>query len=245
MAEGTMYENSGVVYVVESKQFEGKNGRPPATLFSFQIEGTRRWFRCGRIKPKFQEGDFISFENDAKANVDMDTVQIGEGNDGGNGSSGGNGNRGDRGSTGGNPRASGGSGGSRGSRPAAASGGQSAGVTRDGYWANKEARDIEKDERYQNVDIPRMSWSAARSDAVRLVAAALENDCLALGQKKGDRLDILLGQVDEVTERFLMQNMNAGERYKELKENGPGLFTQEEVDESVTFSDMDEDFDDE
>lgn len=89
-------------------------------------------------------------------------------------------------------------------------------VSRDDYWGNKEKKDIEKDERYQTQDIPRMSFSASQERAVALVCAALANDCIALGSAKGKRMDILLAQVDEVTKRFYVQSMNAPEYHKEI-----------------------------
>ena len=32
------------------------------TLYSFQLEGDRAWYRCGTEKPAFNEGDSINFE---------------------------------------------------------------------------------------------------------------------------------------------------------------------------------------
>lgn len=195
------YQNSGTVTKVDSKEFDGRNG--PVLLHSFQIDSSRRWFRLGRKKPTFQQGDTISFENDDKGNVDYDSIVTG-------------GAPAAPPRQGGAPRAANRQGGGR---PAPASGG--GGQTRDGYWAEKEARDLQKDKRYQEVDVPRMSFSASQERAVALVSAALANDALSLGQKKGERLDLLLEYVDQVTDRFFVDSMNAHKRLSEILANGP------------------------
>lgn len=204
------YENQGVVEVIESRDFDGKRG--PVTLWSFQIAGSRRWFRLGRVEPEFQEGDNIGFENDEKGYVDVDTIVFDPApkrSDRGSGGSRG----GDRGrSRSGNSRNA--SGGGR-SRSQGSSGAESGGVTRDGYWANKEARDLEKDKRYQEVDVPRMSLPSARDAAVRLALGALNAGALSLGTKKADQLDTLVGIVDELTDKFFADNMNAHNRLKQ------------------------------
>lgn len=69
---------------------------------------------------------------------------------------------------------------------------------RDAYFEEKQRRDIE-------VVEPRINFSASQRDAISLVTSALANDCLALGTKKGDRLEILLEMVDEVALRFYHQ----------------------------------------
>ena len=194
------YQNSGTVTTIDSKEFDGRNG--PVLLWSFQIDGSRRWFRLGRKRPTFQKGESISFENDEKGNVDFDSIVAGGAPAAPLRQSGA-------------PRAANNQGGQR---AASNSGG---GQTRDGYWAEKEARDLQKDKRYQEVDVPRMSFSAAQDRAVTLVAAALSNDALSLGQKKGERLDLLLEYVDQVTDRFFTDSMNAHTRLKEIAERGP------------------------
>lgn len=69
---------------------------------------------------------------------------------------------------------------------------------RDAYFEEKQRRDIE-------VVEPRINFSASQRDAIALVTAALAHDCLALGTKKGDKLEILLQMVDEVALRFYNQ----------------------------------------
>lgn len=215
------YQNSGTVTTIDSKEFDGRGG--PVLLYSFQVDSSRRWFRLGRKKPTFQKGDFISFENDEKGNVDFQSLVTGDAPAAPPRQSGA-------------PRAANRQGGQR---PASNSGG---GQTRDGYWAEKEARDLQKDKRYQEVDVPRMSFSAAQDRAVTLVAAALSNDALSLGQKKGERLDLLLEYVDQVTDRFFTDSMNAHTRLKEIAERGPAKaaaaeddLAEEDFDEEIPF----------
>jgi hypothetical protein len=75
---------------------------------------------------------------------------------------------------------------------------------KDTYWADKDA--------YQkNVVEPRINFSASQRDAVALVTAALEFDCLSFGSTaKGKKLDMLLDYVDQVTDRFVAQRQATG-----------------------------------
>ena len=50
----------GVVSKTSAKDWGGRNGT--VTLYSFQLEGDRAWYRCGTEKPAFNEGDSINFE---------------------------------------------------------------------------------------------------------------------------------------------------------------------------------------
>jgi hypothetical protein len=77
--------------------------------------------------------------------------------------------------------------------------------SKDEYWAEKDA--------YQrNVVEPRINFSASQRDAVALVSAALEFDCLSFGSvAKGKKLDMLLDYVDQVTARFVEQRRATGD----------------------------------
>lgn len=220
------YENQGVVEVIESREFDGKRG--PVTLWSFQIEGSRRWFRLGRVEPEFQEGDNIGFENDEKGNVDVDTIVFDpEPKRTARGSGGGRSGDRSRGRSGGSRNAAGGG------RTRSQGGGsaEAGGVTRDGYWANKEARDLEREKRYQEVDVPRMSLPSAREAAIKVTELALANGAVSLGTKKAaEKLDTLVGIVDELTDKFFADNMNAHNRLKEAAtgERAPAFDPDEE-----------------
>ena len=97
-------------------------------------------------------------------------------------------------------------------------GGGNSQLSRDGYWADKEKRDLEKDKRYQSVDVPRMSFSASQERAVTLVSAALANGALSFGNvAAGKKLDMLLGFVDQVTDRFFLQAMHSHEHVAKLE----------------------------
>lgn len=50
----------GVVSKTSAKDWAGRNGT--VTLYSFQLEGARNWYRCGSQKPPFVEGDSIEFQ---------------------------------------------------------------------------------------------------------------------------------------------------------------------------------------
>lgn len=191
-----MYTNEGVVSQVSCKPWsDPKTGRV-INLYSFQIEGSNRWFRTGENEPTFRQGEFITFTNDAKANVKLQSVTVGNASGGGAPA----------------PAAA-----PNNSAPQQQPAARPSGVSRDDYWANKEAKDVAKDERYQTVDIPRMSFSATFQPAVDVVCAALANDALSFGTtKKGDKLDYLLDCVDQVHDRFFVQAMASHERLQNL-----------------------------
>lgn len=73
---------------------------------------------------------------------------------------------------------------------APAAGGQS----KAGYWDEKEKRDLRTQRAIQ--------YQASRNAALEVAKMALEHDCLSLGQKKADKLDILMAFIDETTDRF-------------------------------------------
>jgi len=74
--------------------------------------------------------------------------------------------------------------------PAGAQGGQS----KQSYWDEKEKRDL--------ITQRAIQYQASRNAAIEVAKIALEQDCLSLGAKKADRIDILLAFVDEVTDRY-------------------------------------------
>ena len=186
----------GQVRTISTKEwYDDKKGQN-INLYSFQLDGNNKWFRTGTNRPPCNEGDSISFDVNEKGNVNINSLKPSQGGQSTGGSTG-------------QPSSN------SSARQQSSSGG---GQSRDGYWSAKEANDKAKDERYQSQDIPRMSFSAAQDRAVQLVSAALTHDCLAFGNmKKGDKLDYVLGCVDEVTDRFLVQTMGAGEHFKSLQ----------------------------
>jgi len=194
------FSNQGQVSETSTKEwYDNKKGRN-INLYSFRIEGNNRWFRTGTNEPNFRQGDFITFTNDDKNNVRLENVQVGNA-PAGNASA---------------PPQSAATTAQRQSSGSTGGGGQN----RDGYWAAKEAKDIEKDARYQTQDVPRMSFSAAQDRAVNLVAAALAHDCLSFGtMKKGDKLDYVLQCVDQVSNRFFLNAMYAPERLVDLEDD--------------------------
>jgi hypothetical protein len=66
------------------------------------------------------------------------------------------------------------------------------------YWRWKQIHDLQRQSYFD--------WRDARADATRIVCAALDNDVLSLGQKKGLKLDVLIGQIKETTEALLERN---------------------------------------
>lgn len=202
----SQYANEGVVSTVSAKDwYDNKKGRN-IVLYSFQLQGSNRWFRTGEDELPFSEGDYIRFTNDAKANVAVSSIEVGNAPSGGA-----------------QPATS--------QAPARTPARQSSGggrtqkgggQNREGYWADKEARDLEKDKRYLEQDIPRMCFTTAQDRAVNLVTAALEFDCLSFGNMaKGQKLDALLVFVDKVTDRFVKQTMQSPQHVAALLEERP------------------------
>lgn len=176
---------SGKVREISSRDFPGINGKGYVTLWSFRVEGNNKYFRTGETKPNFRETDFVAFEADDKGKVSNLLVEVSRAPDSAQ-----------------TPP-------SGGYKSAPREGGS---TTKEGYWAEKEARDIEKDQRYHNVVEPRITYSSAQSDAVRLVAVALEHDLLSFGNaNKSAKLGLLLDYVDQVTLRFAHNRLNAPE----------------------------------
>jgi len=83
---------------------------------------------------------------------------------------------------------------------------QARGNARDKYWEDKDAYD-------KQVTGPRINFSASQRDAISLVTAALEQDCLSFGNAaKGKKLDMLLEFVDQITDRFVEQRIATSEQ---------------------------------
>jgi hypothetical protein len=71
--------------------------------------------------------------------------------------------------------------------------------SRDEYWANKEARDVAKDARFQAVNEPRMALSIATEAAAALVSSAIAKDALSFGNaSKAKKLGLLASYTKEL-----------------------------------------------
>lgn len=166
-----MPEITGQVRNKRAVPFEGKQGM--ITLYSFQLEGDKRFFRAGTKTPPCDDGENIRFtaeEKNGNFNVDVSSISKVE---------------------------------TAGKVVQAVAASSS---NKDTYWADKDAYS-------KKVVEPRINFSASQRDAVALVSAALEFDCLSFGNAaKGKRLDMLLDYVDQVTDRFVAQRVATGEQ---------------------------------
>jgi hypothetical protein len=62
----------GRVILKSGKDFHG------VMLWSFQVEGSRRFWRCGRVEPAIEEGQCIEFQHDEAGNVDTESIVLAE-----------------------------------------------------------------------------------------------------------------------------------------------------------------------
>lgn len=163
---------TGVVREVTAKPWNGRNG--PITLYSFQLENDRNWYRTGTDLPNVQAGEAVRFTyDDSKNQVDVSTITKVE-----------------AGTVEAAPAPP--------AAPASAprkSGGEDWNA-RQKYWDAKERRDIE-------VVEPRITYSAAQRDAIAAVEVMLNNGALALGNAKAaDKMEMILDAIDKVADRF-------------------------------------------
>jgi hypothetical protein len=198
------YQYEGVVDFVNHKDMNDRFKGGTVRLYSFRLQGVDQWFNCSSKAPNFGKGQTIKFNMKGK-NVDMDSVVIVE------------------------------------DAPAAAApapagvttgtaGTSSAGISRDDYWANKEARDIERDERYKTVAEPRMALSVATECAAQVISAGLASDSIGFGNTaKSKRQDLLVEAVKHVALELA-----------EFIHDAPNLLGQERGDSAGLFETEDE-----
>ena len=176
------------------------------TLWSFKIEDNDTWFQSGRGKPRFNQGDTIKFVADG-SKVELKNVEVLQ-------------SAPQQESAGAVEQPTP-------TQTSASKGGTSLAkgspATRDNYWKAKEERDLEKDARYQAVDIPRMTMSSAISSAAYVVDAAIKNEALGFGTTaKSKRLDMLGDFVIELAEKFYDRIVTA-EVYNRSREEDAAL----------------------
>lgn len=186
----------GTLKEVSTKNwYDPKAGRE-IQLQSFKINESNKWYRTGTTPVTLPVGSLITFDADDKNRVGPFK----------------------------NPRVELAPQGAAPSAPAPAAAAASSGgggVTRDDYWKNREERDLAKEKKYQEEDIPRMTFSSAQDRAVALVAAALQHDALSFGNMaKGKKFDYVMELVQTVTNQFLMDAMHSHQRFAHLLENG-------------------------
>ena len=152
------------------------------TYFSFSLVDVDGFFRCGTDNPNVNKGDSVSF------NYDIDPKW---------------GNQVDKNSIKVVDSAP---------AQAPASKGTSAGtaVSRDDYWANKEAADVDR----QKI----ISLQAATNIATNIVTAALSADILALPTKKAEKFDALVAMVNQVADDLVVRYVSAPAHVDKLVE---------------------------
>jgi hypothetical protein len=197
----------GKVSEVFQREWDGRNGT--VILHSFQLEGSGKFYRTG-TEQVVQPGQYVRFLYDQKGQVEAGSLEevtapvespkpeypkkpTG-------------GSSGKPSGSGGYQKSSGGK-------------GSENWEARAEYWDAKDQRDAEREKRTVEVVEPRITVASAQSDAVALVATALQHDLLSFGNaNKGAKLGLLLGFVDQVTKRFALQRFNASAFLDEARE---------------------------
>lgn len=162
-----MSKYSGTVQFVNQNEVNGK------TLHSFKLFGDKHFSGSGTMNPNVNKGDYISYEAEvlANGNLKVDVASI-----------------------------------EKGSKEAVVTKGAVHGATaqimgkvslsKDEYWNNKEARDVEVQKTIQ--------LQASRNAAIALSSAILQAGAVPGYEKArpADKMDIITGLVDHLTERF-------------------------------------------
>lgn len=209
---------SEVIGGIVKKIYEKKTQRGVMYNVCLELDdGSEEWYGFGKYPPKFGEGSDIEFEvsyNGDFANVDFKSLEIidlvepapAKPVRGSRGSSRVRGDDEGTSSSGSGRSSSAGRGGSRGgSRDASAGRSKPAATYGRSKPAPKSGGDnLSKDEWARKDAV--IQVQAARNAAIALVTTALANDALPLPIKKADKLDAMVGVVDELTEQFFLDN---------------------------------------
>lgn len=145
-------------------------------LYSFRVSTEDKYFRTGSIDPNISKNDFIQFdyvEKNGNYSVVLPSLKHVA-----------------REESSPAPSASGGTGSARGV------------VGRDDYWANKEARDVEKDKVWEATNL-RIQYQSARNAAISVVDILVRDKILKLSDAaKADNVAVVLGKIDDLTDAF-------------------------------------------
>lgn len=142
-------------------KFIKENQTKYGSMFGVALTSGKDYYGFGKVKPAFSEGDYVAFMYETNDRGFLDAVPE-------------------------TVKVK------KGELPAkkAYQGGGS-GSSRDKYWEDKEARDIETQKR--------ITYQSAKNNAVSIVELALANGALSLGAKKSEAFDNLLAVINKVT----------------------------------------------
>lgn len=162
---------TGVVSKVSGREWDDPQ-QGKVILYSLQLTGDTKFYRTGQNDPASVgavQGANVSFDLTPKGNVVFKSIKL----------------------LSGAPQVT--------RSPAATGVTTTASSSKNDYWETKEKRDVARDAKYQDVDIPRMTFCGAQEAAVKVVELALVNGALDLGTaKKAAKMDILMAAIDKV-----------------------------------------------
>lgn len=162
----------GTVREVTERPWSDQETGRSVTLYSFMLEGDRTFYRTGTTPPPVAVGQSVQFVADGQK-VDLKSVEQVTGTAG--------------------PVAPAPTPGHQTAATTVAVNGASSGLSREGYWDRKDARDIAREARYQEVSEPRMALSVATEAASRVVVAALQTEALSFGNTAKSKREGMLG----------------------------------------------------
>lgn len=227
----------GIVSKVDAKDFPNRNGPGVVTLHSFQLEGANQWFRAGERPLDVARGQYVEFVADGQK-VDRSSLRVVQSVVA--------------------PAPSVKPGATAQTYAQQQTSVPTAGATdstvmstpvakqvvandytghkyddKELYWANKEARDLVKEARYQSVSEPRMALSVAVEAASRIIPVALTSEALGFGTAaKSKRLGLLNQYVKETALDLAVFIQNAPEELAKYRASLEGIVDVEPEKES-------------
>lgn len=174
------YKTKGYVNWSGGKPFNGRMS------YSIRLKNEEKWFQCGPADPKVQKGDLVEFEyetNNGYYNVLVDTISVI-----------------DLGAT---PKSH------SNSVPSTFSPGNHKGGSKDQYWDERFARDIEND-KHRKANEVKIQYQAARNAAIATVDILTREKALIIPEKKGAASEVIMAKIEDLTNEYFHKTGSVG-----------------------------------